>query len=128
LREPFRIRRAFLYHSGRRLLRLQARVALRRGKPVPERLREEYFLRIHGLAERAYEPVDYPGEILTFSGEGLYEDPALGWAELARGGIKAYAVPGDHTNNRQVMMEPHVEFLRDRLAAYLDGTEHDVPT
>ena len=82
VREPFRIRRAFLYHSVgacgdcRRASRSLAAAR------CPRALREEYFLRIHGKAERAYEPTPYPGDMLTFFGDGLYEDPELGWDEL----------------------------------------------
>ena len=103
LREPFRIRRAFLYHSNRRLRRLHARVALARGRPLPETVREQYFLRIHGYAERAYEPRPYPAELVTFFGDRLYEDPTMGWDGLALGGVDANAVPGEHTNNRQLI-------------------------
>ena len=39
---------------------------------------------------------------------------------LALGGVETFAVPGEHTNNRQAMMEPHVDFVRDRLLEYLD--------
>ena len=102
---------------------MQVRVALKRNKPIPERLRERYFLRLHGWAERAYKPQPYPGALVTFYGERLYEDPSLGWGDLALGGVTAYAVPGDHTNNRQVMMEPHAEFVRDRLLEYLDHND-----
>ncbi len=121
LREPFRFRRWFLYYTSRRIRRLQTRYALARARPLPESLREEYFLRLHGQAERAYEPKPFPAPIMTFYGEGLYEDPALGWRDLADGGIVTHAVPGEHTNNRQVMMEPHVEFVRDRLREFLNG-------
>jgi thioesterase domain-containing protein/acyl carrier protein len=123
LREPFRIRRAFLYHSNRRLRRLHARVALARGRPLPETVREQYFLRIHGYAERAYEPRPYPAELVTFFGDRLYEDPTMGWDGLALGGVDAYAVPGEHSNNRQLMMEPNVGFVRDRLVEYLARSE-----
>jgi amino acid adenylation domain-containing protein len=127
LREPSRFRTAFRYHASRRLRRLQIRaadlragVALSRGRPLPEGLREAYFLRLHGRAERAYDPEPYPGTILLVYGEGLYEDPLLGWDGLALGGVEAHAAPGAHTNNRQLMAEPHVEFVRELLVGGLD--------
>ena len=40
--------------------------------------------RIAAVAERAYEPSVYPGEILLFHGDGLYDDPELGF-ELESG-------------------------------------------
>jgi hypothetical protein len=91
-------------------------MALRR--PINERDRERYFLDLHGRAERAYEPRPYPGEILVFYGQGLYDDPELGWTGLARQ-IQSFAVPGEHTNNRKAMREPAVGFVSDRLQEYL---------
>jgi hypothetical protein len=44
--------------------------------------------------------------MLSFYGEGLYEDPELGWGDVAAE-VVPYAVPGEHTNNRQLMNEPY---------------------
>ena len=68
----------------------------------------------------AYEPQPYAGDVLVFSGEGLYEDPALGWEELIGGELRTYVVPGSHDNNRQAMAEPSVAFIGERLQAHLD--------
>jgi thioesterase domain-containing protein len=54
-------------------------------------------------------------------GEGLYEDPELGWGPFAAGGVRTYAVAGDHLDNRQLLIEPHVLVVRDRLQEHLDG-------
>jgi aspartate racemase len=120
LREPRRFYTASRYHAARKTANLRARLLLAMGRPVPEELRERYFLQLHGDAERAYDPKPYPGRMVTFFGEGLYEDPSLGWDEVVPAGVEAHPVPGDHTNNRQVMMEPYVEFVHDRLADALE--------
>ncbi len=57
-------------------------LALRRGRPIPEQLREAYFLELHGRAERAYRPEPWDGDMIVFYGQQLYEDPTLGWSEL----------------------------------------------
>jgi amino acid adenylation domain-containing protein len=93
----------------------RTRLALALGRPIPEQLREKYFLELHSKAERAYSPTPFDGEMIVFYGEGLYEDPALGWEGLATGGVDAFAVPGEHDSNRQAMMEPAVEFVAARL-------------
>ncbi len=111
VREP----RRFLTWAEWRLRRPYTSAALALGRPVPERLREDYFLGLHGKAERAYEPSTYDGELAIFYGEGLYEDPMLGWEGLAAGGIRSFAIPGEHLNNRHAMMEPGVEFVSERL-------------
>jgi amino acid adenylation domain-containing protein len=105
----------------RSLRELIVRSALATGRPLPERLRENHFLRLNAKAERAYEPQVYPGPMWVFHGEGLYDDPELGWGGLSESGLESYVVPGDHTNNRQIMNEPHVQVVRERLQAVLDG-------
>jgi thioesterase domain-containing protein len=119
LHEPRRFRTAAVYHARRRMSPVGVRLALALGRPLPEEARERYFLQLHATAERAYAPAPYPGRMVTFFGAGLYEDPCLGWSDVVEGGIESYPVPGDHTNNRQVMMEPYVEFVSERLAAEL---------
>jgi thioesterase domain-containing protein len=123
LHEPGRFASASRWHARRALGRFdhqRARIALALGRQVPESLRERYFLRIHATAERNYEPQPYPGDFVAFYGEGLYEDPALGWADLVEGDVESHGAPGEHTNNRQLLIEPHVAFVRDRLVAYLE--------
>jgi amino acid adenylation domain-containing protein len=124
LREPRRFGTALEWYSWRIGGQLRTRLALALGRPLPEEVREEYFLRLHAEAERAYEPEPYPEDLLIFSGENLYEDPELGWGELAKGGIRAYAVPGNHDNNRQAMSEPFVAFISERLQAHLGQMVH----
>jgi amino acid adenylation domain-containing protein len=119
LREPHRIVKAFVWHANKRFDQLRVKLALARSKPIPERTREQFFFGLHARAERAYEPTPYPKDLLVFYGEGLYEDPALGWGELARAGVRTYAVPGEHTNNRHAMREPAVQFVAERIEEYL---------
>jgi hypothetical protein len=105
----------------------RTRLALALGRPVPEQLREKYFLEVHSRAERAYDPPVYDGEMLVFYGEGLYEDPTLGWEPSAARGVVSHGVPGDHTSNREAMMEPAVGSVSERLQAYLDRAGPDAP-
>jgi hypothetical protein len=70
-----------------------------RGRPLPERLREEYFLRIHGAPSCLRAPA-VSGRAPRPVRRRLYEDPALGWAGLALGGVKTFAVPGAHEQPR----------------------------
>jgi amino acid adenylation domain-containing protein len=119
LREPRRIFKAFAWHAGKKIDELHVRLALARSRPIPERTREQFFFGLHARAERAYEPSPYPKDLLVFYGDGLYEEPTLGWGELAVGGAHAYAVPGEHTNNRDAMREPAVGFVAERIEEYL---------
>ena len=119
LREPRRLRSGLTWYVKEWTGAYHAKLALALGRPLPEALREQYFLRLHQVAERAYEPKPYSGRLLVFYGEGLYEDPGLGWTEFATGGIETHAVPGEHDNNRQAMMEPFVASVSDRITEYL---------
>jgi amino acid adenylation domain-containing protein len=107
----------------RPLRELVVRSALATGRPIPERLRANHFLRLNAKAERAYETQTYPGRIWVFYGQDLYDDPELGWGGLAEGGLETHEVPGDHSNNRQMMNEPHVQVVGEGLKAVLDGLE-----
>jgi thioesterase domain-containing protein/acyl carrier protein len=97
-------------------------------RPLPEELREEYFLHLCAVAQNRYEPAHYAGEIAMFYGEGLYDDPAIGWNPLAES-VVTYGVPGEHTRrNRDAMAEPMVGFVADRLREYLDAVRGDAGT
>lgn len=110
---PRRILKGFWWHTRR----VRTRLLLSLGRPVPERDREEFFLRLHRDAEKRYVPSKYPGEILVFYGDGLYEEPTLGWESLGK--VSTYAAPGEHANNRGLMHEPAVGFVAERLQEYL---------
>ena len=115
----------FIKRSVRQVI---VRFALATGRPLPERLRENHFLRLNAKAERAYEPQTYPGRVWIFYGQDLYDDPELGWGGLAEGGLESYVVPGEHSNNRQMMNEPHVQVVDAQLKAILDGIERSART
>jgi amino acid adenylation domain-containing protein len=124
LREPRRFGTALVWYSWRIGARRRARIALALGRPLPESVRELYFLELHAKAERAYDPAPYDGDLLVFYGEDLYEDPTLGWSGVVTGEIQTHAVPGSHDNNRQVMVEPYVAFVSTELQASLDASTH----
>jgi thioesterase domain-containing protein len=119
LREPRRLRSGFVWYAQHAGGQRRAQLALALHRPLPEQLRERYFLKLHETAERAYAPHPYPGDLVVFYGHDLYEDPELGWGPLAAGGIQTHGVPGKHDNNRQAMMEPYVAFVAERLEEYL---------
>jgi amino acid adenylation domain-containing protein len=110
----------FVHRAVRELV---VRSALATGRPIPERLRANHFLRLNAHAEQAYQPQSYPGRMWLFYGQDLYDDPELGWGGLADGGLEMYVAPGDHSNNRQMMNEPHVQVVGERLKAVIEGIE-----
>jgi thioesterase domain-containing protein/acyl carrier protein len=66
----------------------------------------------------------YPGRITFFKASetpaGMSPDPTLGWNEWASGGVEVHVVPGNHAN---LMYEPHVEFLAEKLTACLNQAQ-----
>jgi thioesterase domain-containing protein len=94
-------------------------------RPLPEEVREIHFLEISARAEWAYEPSPFPQPIIVFYGEGLYDDPDLGWVDLASS-VEAVAVPGDHSGNRDMMAEPPVGVVAERLSEALRAAREAV--
>jgi thioesterase domain-containing protein/acyl carrier protein len=117
LREPRRFQTALIRNTAGP----RARLALARGRPLPEEIRESFFFGLHHEAEVAYQPRPYPGEILVFYGDGLYEDPELGWGGLADSGVLTFAVPGTHVSNRHAMREPGASFMAAHLREYMQS-------
>jgi thioesterase domain-containing protein len=116
LRHPSRLPRPAVRAARKAALRL----ALVTGRPVPEEARDAFFLQLHSRAERSYyERGVYPGDMLVICGEGMYEDPDAGWGSFVAGEIESHVVPGHHTRNRQLMMEPYVLEVRDHIQQYL---------
>jgi thioesterase domain-containing protein len=62
----------------------------------------------------------YPGRITFFKASettaGTSPDLTLGWNEWASGGVEVHVVPGNHAN---LMYEPHVQVLAEKLTACL---------
>jgi thioesterase domain-containing protein len=92
--------------------------ALATDRPIPERGREWYFLQLHARAERAYYESQYDGETVVIYGEGMYEDPMLGWESFVASAV-SHSVPGDHLDNRELLKEPHAQVVADRLREHL---------
>jgi thioesterase domain-containing protein len=93
-------------------------------RPLPEQLRGEYFLHLSAVAQNRYQADFYPGEIMMFYGEGLYDDPELGWGPLAER-VESYSVPGEHRGNREAMAEPLVAPMAERLDEYLESVRRE---
>lgn len=130
LRDPERRRRwrHYLAFRARRFVARRVtyrwlRVRARAGLSVPEHRRGQYFLLLHSFAERAYKPKVYDGEILMFSGAGMYEDPELGWAGLAKDGVHVHPIPGEHNNNRALLDKPYASQVAETLRWYLETRE-----
>jgi len=75
-------------------------------------------------ATQSYALHRYPGRITFFKASETLEatttDPTMGWSDWASGGVEVHIVPGNHAN---LMYEPHVEVLAEKLAARLEQAQ-----
>jgi aspartate racemase len=78
---------------------------------------------INHLAWRRYQPRPYHGRLVLFRAAesprwigSRFDDPLLGWGELAAGGIEVHTVPGDHLT---LLSRSNAPSLARGLAAYL---------
>ncbi|HYR10185.1 MAG TPA: amino acid adenylation domain-containing protein [Longimicrobium sp.] len=82
----------------------------------------------HSDAKQRYVVKPYPGQITLFRAlEGHVvgdEDPTLGWAAVAEGGLEIHDVPGNHD---LILQRPHVQALAGVLRASLDRVQEPAP-
>ena len=75
-------------------------------------------------ATQAYGLRLYPGRITFFKASetlaGTSADATMGWRDWARDGVEVHVVPGNHAN---LMYEPHVEVLAEKLTACLNAAQ-----
>jgi len=87
---------------------------------VPQARRFVRVLRSDLRATQDYGLRLYPGRITFFKASevltGASSDPTMGWSEWASGGVEVHVVPGNHAN---LMYQPHVEVLAQKLTACL---------
>ena len=101
-------------------IRWRASRAIAHNQPLPESLREPYFMIGTYRAERMYQPETYPGRMVLFYARGLYYDPLQGWDRLVTGGIDFHEIPGDHDSHKTIMREPMVGDLAREIRRELD--------
>jgi thioesterase domain-containing protein len=114
---PDRIANSVLYRF--RPLRRVFHTALR--LPMPDFVRDQYFLGAHHVAEIAYRPRPTTSPMAMFLGKGIYEDAPEAWRRLAQGPFEQELIPGNHFfGERTLLKEPAVSLLADRLEACLN--------
>jgi thioesterase domain-containing protein len=74
-----------------------------------------------------YKPRTYPGRLTLFRARMQpffsSHDPAMGWRQLAAGGLEIRVVPGNHLG---MLQEPHVKALAEQLRACLGGAQTEI--
>ena len=87
--------------------------------PVPRALAKVQKASFQAIFD--YAPKTYGGKLTLFRAgkqpSGIQPDPALGWTEIAQGGLEIHEVPGYHG---AIVYEPRVGVLAEKLAAALE--------
>jgi amino acid adenylation domain-containing protein len=107
------------YRATRQIRQRVYRYYLDRRRPLPDVLRNSYFLNINALAERRYQHQPYSGTMVVFRDQGPYPDPYLGWGRFVQGEIESYEIPVSVSHHRALMQEPAVRLLAERMEEYL---------
>ena len=88
---------------------------------IPEALQKVQEANV--LANQNYIPSVYSGKVILFRASdrppGFYDDPKLGWGDLAAGGMEIYEIQGNHTS---IMQSP---ILAEKLKDCLDKAQAD---
>ena len=95
------------------------------GRPLPPVLQN--IEEINFAAVKDYEPQTYSGDVTLFLASDLTADYDLhdGWRELVSGNIDAHEISGNHIN---IIKEPHVRALAEKLRACLRRAQNDSVT
>jgi len=110
---------AISFRVTRRVRQLLYQYYLDRRLPLPDALRNSYFLIINAKAERKYRHRSYPGSMVVFRDQGPYPDPYLGWGRFVQGDIKSYEIRVSVSDHRALMQEPAVREVADKIEEYL---------
>ncbi len=117
----------FLYKKIRnKVARLNAKATkfgfdyyLSRGRLLPPMLRNRYLLHTNGFMARVYKPELYPGNMIVFRSPQIYSNPYLGWKEHVSGVIESYDVKGKYKVRSEIMNDPFVKVVSDKLKTLL---------
>jgi hypothetical protein len=87
--------------------------------PLPDNMRNYYFLYTSTIAETRYKPQPYSGSMLIFRDQGPYRDPNLGWARFVTGNIESRELPVTVNHHRALLQEPVVHRVAEEIEEYL---------
>ena len=96
--------------------RIQIKLCVLGGRPVPHALRDRHLTESFGRASRRYRPQPWQGKAILFRAETVPfvfsgGGPYYGWDGVVLGGVKTVMIPGNHETlllgaNAKVLMGP----------------------
>jgi len=95
------------------------------GRPLPPALKN--IEQINFAAVKDYVPQTYAGNVTLFLAADLTADYDLhdGWRELVEGRVELHEITGNHIN---IIKDPHVRLLAEKLRSCLERAEEDHST
>jgi acyl transferase domain-containing protein/thioesterase domain-containing protein/acyl carrier protein len=96
--------------------RIQIKLCVHGGRPVPHALRDRHLTENFGRAANRYRPQPWQGKAILFRAESVPfvfsgGGPYYGWDSVVVGGVKTVLIPGNHDTlllgaNAKVLMDP----------------------
>jgi thioesterase domain-containing protein/acyl carrier protein len=102
--------------------RLQIKLCLLRGRPIPHALRDRQLTEGFSRAAARYRPQPWPGKAILFRAETVPfvfsgGGPYYGWDSVVLGGVTTVMIPGNHDT---LLLGPNAKVLMGPLNAALD--------
>jgi thioesterase domain-containing protein len=102
--------------------RLQIKLCVLGGRPVPHALRDRQLTESFGRAAARYQPQPWQGKAILFRAESVPfvfsgGGPYYGWDSVVLGGVKTVMIPGNHDT---LLLGPNAKVLMGPLNAALD--------
>jgi len=109
---------AFVLEQAKRAGLIPAELDVSQARRFVELLRSDL------RATQNYGLHHYPDRVTLFKASetltSTSTDPTFGWSEWASGGVEVHVVPGNHAN---LVYQPHVEVLAEKLTACLNQSQ-----
>lgn len=85
-----------------------------RNRLLPSILRYQYLWDESNAMAKAYKPGIYPGSIIVFRSPHIFRNTSLGW-DMHVSQCTSYDVVGDYKRRQDVMTEPYIIFIADKI-------------
>ena len=109
----------FTYRSMISVRQLVYSYYIKRRIPLPDHMRNRYFIFANSRLERRYKQQRYSGHILVFRDQLPYPVSAQGWGRFTRN-IEVMEIPVSVEHHRGLLQEPAAGLLAQKIKEYLN--------
>ena len=115
--------RTRLHRQYSKMRKIAYRFYFSRNLLLPPFLRYKYLWDETNTMAEVYKPGIYHGRFIVFRSPHIFSDPYLGWSKYVSQNIISYDIVGDYNRRQDVMMEPYVKILADKIKTILESSE-----